>query len=117
MSMQMYRWELLDWETIERQVFKLQKRIYQASQRGDVKTVHKLQRLLMNSWAAKCLAVRRVTQDNRGKRTAGVDGVRNLAPSQRLNLARSMRLSSKALPVRRVWIPKPGRTEKRPLGI
>jgi RNA-directed DNA polymerase len=47
MNMRMYRWERLDWETIERQVFKLQKRIYQASQRGDVKTVHNLQRLLM----------------------------------------------------------------------
>jgi RNA-directed DNA polymerase len=47
MNMRMYRWEHLDWETIERQVFKLQKRIYQASQRGDVKTVHTLERLLM----------------------------------------------------------------------
>ena len=37
----------------ERQVFKLQKRIYRASRRGDVKTVHRLQRLLMKSWAAK----------------------------------------------------------------
>ena len=55
-------------------------RIYRASRRGDVKTVHRLQRLLMTSWAARCLAVRRVTQDNRGKKTAGVDGVKNLPP-------------------------------------
>ncbi|MEQ8971975.1 MAG: reverse transcriptase N-terminal domain-containing protein, partial [Coleofasciculus sp. C1-SOL-03] len=47
-----------------RRVFKLQKQIYRASQRGDIRTVHKLQKLLMKSWAAKCLAVRRVTQDN-----------------------------------------------------
>ncbi len=32
----------------------------------------------MRSWAARCLAVRKVTQDNRGKKTAGVDGVKNL---------------------------------------
>ena len=62
----MYKWKDLPWKKYERAVFKLQKRIYQASQRGDTQTVHKLQRLLLNSWSAKCLAVRRVTQDNRG---------------------------------------------------
>jgi RNA-directed DNA polymerase len=71
----------------------------------------------MSSRAATCLAVRRVTQDNQGKRTAGVDGVANLAPVERLDLAATLRPISKARPVRRVWIPKPGKTEKRPLGI
>ena len=61
-----YEWRTLPWRQLERRVFKLQKRIYQASQRGDVKTVRRLQRLMMNSWSAKCLAVRRVTQDNQG---------------------------------------------------
>lgn len=63
----MDRWETLPWRTIQRNVFKVQKRIYQAAQRGDVKTVRKFQRLLMNSRSAKLLAVRKVTQDNRGK--------------------------------------------------
>ncbi len=112
-----YEWKHLPWKRFEVQVFKLQKRIYRASRRGDVRTVHRLQRLLIKSWAARCLAVRRVTQDNRGKKTAGVDGVKNLAPQQRLDLARSLTLPAKALPVRRVWIPKPGKPEKRPLGI
>jgi RNA-directed DNA polymerase len=117
MSMQMYRYEQLPWETIERRVFKLQKRIYQASQRGDVKTVHQLQKLLMKSWSAKCLAVRRVTQDNQGKKTAGVDGVKSLNPKQRMILVRELKLIPNAKPVRRVWIPKPGTEEKRGLGI
>src|SRR2546426_11157281 len=117
MSITMYRWELLDWETIERQVFKLQKRIYQASQRGDVKAVHSLQKLLMKSWSAKCLAVRRVTQDNQGKKTAGIDGVKSLYPKQRMHLVNTLKLEPEARPVRRVWIPKPGTQEKRGLGI
>src|SRR2546428_9382198 len=79
----MYDWKDLPWRTIERNVFKLQKRIYQASQRGDQSMVHKLQRLLMTSWSAKCLAVRRVTQDNQGKKTAGVDGGKTPSPPQR----------------------------------
>jgi RNA-directed DNA polymerase len=83
----------------------------------DRKTVHRLQRLLINSWSARCLAVRRVTQDNQGKNTAGVDGVKRLTPSERLELAQTLKLSQTAQPVRRVWIPKPGKTEQRPLGI
>ncbi len=113
----MYGWNDLPWKQFERQVFKLQKRIYRASQRGDVKTVHKLQRLLLQSRASRYLAVRRVTQDNQGKKTAGVDGVKALPPCQRMELAESLTLNQKASPVRRVWIPKPGTTEKRGLGI
>jgi RNA-directed DNA polymerase len=113
----MYEWKTLPWRKLERQVFKLQKRIYQASQRGDVKIVHRLQQLLMKSWSAKCLAVRRVTQDNRGKRTAGVDGVKHLPPKQRLALVQRLRLTFKAQPTRRLWIPKPGKQQQRPLGI
>ena len=114
----MYEWNTLPWRTIERTVFKLQKRIYQASQRGNTDLVHKLQRLLIHSWSAKCLAVRRVTQDNQGKKTAGVDGVKSLSPQQRMHLVQKLRVDLKTRPVRRVWIPKPNNpTEKRGLGI
>jgi RNA-directed DNA polymerase len=112
-------WASIPWRKLERKVYRLQKRIYQASLRGDDKVVHSLQRLLMKSEAARTLAVRRVTQDNRGKRTAGVDGVKSVKPEQRLIMVK--RLSDhktiKPKPIRRVWIPKPGKTEKRPLGI
>jgi len=111
-------WKQLPWKSLEQQVFKLQKRIYRASRRGDVTTVHHLQRFLMRSWAARCLAVRKVTQDNRGKKTAGVDGVKSLVPNQRVDLARRLTPHLRTRPVRRVWIPKPGTTsEQRPLGI
>src|SRR5262245_54579648 len=63
-----YDWQDLPWSKIERKVHKLQRRIYQASQRGDTKKVHHLQRLLLHSWSARCLATRKVTQDNHGKK-------------------------------------------------
>ena len=110
-------WKTLPWRELERDVFKLQKRIFRASQRGDRKTVHRLQRLLMKSRAARCLAVRKVTQDNRGKRTAGVDGVKRLTPAQRLALAADLPIRPTGRAVRRVWIPKLGKPERRPLGI
>ncbi len=113
----MVEWHSIDWRKLERRVYKLQKRIYRASQRGDIKALRKLQKTLMKSWSARALAVRRVTQDNQGKKTAGVDGVKSLTPKQRLNLVDKLQLGTKARPTRRVWIPKPGTEEKRPLGI
>src|SRR2546421_8335340 len=95
----MYEWKDLPWRTIERNVFKLQKRIYQASQRGDQSMVRKLQRLLMTSWSAKCLAVRRVTQDNQGKKTAGGVRVKALSARQRPALVKN---PPAALPVKPV---------------
>jgi RNA-directed DNA polymerase len=113
----MYGWDTLRWKAIQRDVFKLQKRIYQASSRGDVNRVRRLQKLMLSSRSAKLFAVRRVTQDNQGKKTAGVDGVKSLTPKQRLTLAQNLKLEGQASPVRRVLIPKPGSEEKRPLGI
>ena len=112
-------WKTLRWKEYQRNVYRLQRRIYQATRRGDWKRVHKLQRLLLRSWSARCLAVRQVSQDNRGKRTAGVDGVKNLTPRQRLKLARELENLTdwRVAPIRRTYIPKPGTTEERGLGI
>ena len=112
-----YKWDEINWRKLERSVFKLQKRIYRASKNGDWKRVKRLQKLLLKSKSVKLLAVRRVTQINKGKKTAGIDGVKSLSPTQRLKLANRLNLSEESKPVRRVWIPKAGKTEKRPLGI
>jgi RNA-directed DNA polymerase len=111
----MREWRTIPWHKLERKVFKLQTRIFKASRRGDMKAVRRLEKTLMRSWSAKCLAVRRVSQDNQGKQTAGVDGIKSLTPDQRLELVNQLRLSRRAKPTRRVWIPKPGgEGEKRP---
>jgi RNA-directed DNA polymerase len=72
---------------------------------------------LLRSRSAKLLAVRRVTQDNQGKQTAGIDGITVVEPEDRCLLAEELSLDKPAQPLRRVWIPKPGTTEQRPLGI
>ena len=62
-----------------------------------------------------------MTQDDQGKKTAGIDGVKSVPPSGRLVMAEAIhpkqRAERKPMPLRRVWIPKPGKTEQRPLGI
>jgi RNA-directed DNA polymerase len=113
-------WTQTPWRKLEQHVYRLQKRIYKAQERGKREAVHSLQRLVMKSRAARTLAVRRVTQDNQGKKTAGVDGVKSVGPLGRLLLVDRLRhpRTIQAHPVRRVRIPKPGKPgESRPLGI
>src|SRR5256884_2227739 len=101
-------WAALPWRKLEQHLYRLQKRIFKASARGDLKTVHKLQKLLMKSRSARLLAVRRVTQDNQGKKTAGVDGVKSVPPKQRLDMVERLHPKHwkriKPQPVRRVYI-------------
>jgi RNA-directed DNA polymerase len=113
-------WRTSPWRDDQRNVYRLQKRIDQAARRGDWKRVRNLQRLLLRSWSARCLATRQVTQDNRGKRTPGVDGIASLTPEERLRLAHHLRCLSRWTvdPIRRSYIPKPNNpSEKRGLGI
>ncbi|MEB3145469.1 MAG: reverse transcriptase N-terminal domain-containing protein [Cylindrospermopsis raciborskii 1523720] len=86
-------WQEIPWKKLERHVFKLQKRIYKASQRGDVKTVHKLQKLLIKSWSARCIAVKGVFPQDQG--------AKSFSPEQKLVLARELSVIAKSLLVRK----------------
>src|SRR6266516_2800895 len=109
----------LPWNSLEQQVVRVQKQISQACQRGDKQAVHNLQQRLMESEAARLLAVRRVTEENQGKHTAGVDGVKSLTSQERLAMASIIHPNhwkhQPPMPVRRVWVPKPGTAEWCPL--
>jgi RNA-directed DNA polymerase len=111
-------WTSIDWRTVESTVRRLQERIYRATERGERRKARSLQQLLVRASSAKLLAIRRVTQENQGKHTAGIDGVVCDTPEARAALFRSgLSLKGyKPRPVRRVYIPKSdGR--RRPLGI
>ncbi|HKF38366.1 MAG TPA: group II intron reverse transcriptase/maturase, partial [Ktedonobacteraceae bacterium] len=115
-------WRELPWRKLEQYVYRVQKRIYRASQRGNRRQVEKRQKLLLKSEAARLVAVRRVTQDNQGKKTAGVDGVKSVPPKERLLMVKELHTRrwnnrKKPHPANRVWLPKPGKAEQRPLGI
>lgn len=77
----------------------------------------KKQRQLIDNPSAKYLAVRRVTQNNRGKNTGGVDGTRAYTPVQRMQMVQSLDIDGKADTVKRVFIPKSTPGEMRSLGI
>ena len=79
-------WKTLPWKKFRRLVFRLQRRIYQAVQAGDMARARNLQKLLLRSYAARMLAIRQVTQLNAGKKTAGIDGKTALTFKERFFL-------------------------------
>lgn len=109
-------WHDIDWKSCHITVRKLQVRIAKATKNKQWRRVKALQRMLTRSFAAKALAVKRVT-DNRGKYTAGIDGELWNTPKAKWEAIKRLRRTGyKPKPLRRVLIPKPN-GKKRPLGI
>ncbi len=114
-------WDAVDWRACEESVRRLRQRIFTASRAGDLARVRSLQKLMLCSRANALLSVRRVSERNAGRLTAGIDGEVALTSTAKANLVARMQRKIepfKALPVRRVYIPKKGSSAKRrPLGI
>jgi RNA-directed DNA polymerase len=113
-------WDSIDWDQAGENVRRLRQRIFTASRKGDLAAVRNLQKLMLRSLSNTLVSVRRVTEVNAGRGTAGIDGQVVLTSPGKSELVRFLQergSSRRARPVRRVFIPKPGTIKKRPLGI
>lgn len=109
-------WNLIDWSSIEQRVFRLQLRIFKAAKNQEFKKMYKLQKLLIDSYSGKFLAVKNVTYHQKGKQMAGVDSFFIETPKQKFDLANKISLNGKSCPIRRAVIVKPNGDQKS-LGI
>lgn len=110
-------WNDVDWHLVNKRIARYQRRIFKAAKNKEKNKVQILQKLLLHSLDARLLAVYRVTTPNKGKRTAGVDGKIYSTPQEKIKLLNKVRLDGESYPIRRTWIPKPGKEQKRPLSF
>ena len=108
-------WSQVNWVEVYKLIRNLQRRIFRARKLGQWKQLRRLQKLLIRSYANLLESVRRITQDNKGQGTPGVDKEVINTPEERVKLVNTW-VMPKAKPTRRVFIPK-SNGKKRPLGI
>jgi RNA-directed DNA polymerase len=102
-------WKNLPWKKFRRNLFRLQRRVFQAVQVGDKRKARSLQKLILKSQAARLLAIRQVTQLNAGKKTAGIDGKASLSFEERFALSDILKANTniwKHQGLREIPIPK-----------
>jgi hypothetical protein len=68
-------WNAINWRKVNRTVRNLRKRIFRATTERNYKKVRSLQKLMLRSYANILTTVRRVTQQNAGRNTPGIDKV------------------------------------------
>lgn len=110
-------WDKIEWSQSYTKIRRIQRRIYKASRLCEKKKVWFLQKQILTSPHAKLIAVQITTTLNKGRNTPGVDGYLPTSPKEKLKMAQTLEINGKSNTIKRGWIPKPGKKEKRPLGI
>ena len=83
------QWKDINWKIVTDSVNRLQVRITKAVNKEKWQLVKRLQYMLTNSFYAKMLAIRSVTQNKRTT-TAGINGIKWTSPKAKMNAAHNL---------------------------
>lgn len=112
------KYNKINWKKAEKHIHKIQLRITKAVKDLKHNLAKRLQHLLANSFYAKAVAVRKVSSQNKGKNTPGIDGItwtNNYDKAKAIDTLNNTKY--KAKPLKRIYIDKPGKSTKRKLSI
>nr|YP_010337476.1 putative reverse transcriptase/maturase [Dixoniella grisea]UNJ17061.1 putative reverse transcriptase/maturase [Dixoniella grisea] len=115
--MSKFAWETIIWKDVQMRVSRYQQRIYNASINNNRSKVRFLQKKLLSSLDAKLLAVFKVTTLNKGKKKIKIDDKNYQTSEQKMHLVNTLNLDGTTLRIKKIWLPKSGQLEKRPLDI
>ena len=113
-------WSSINWDSVGYNIFKIQKRIFEAEKNGNYRKVNSLCRLLVNDKRSLLYSIKVITKENKGRYTSGIDGMVIKRDCDRMALFYKLSEYKISLhnpkPVRRLYVMKKnGKT--RPLGI
>jgi RNA-directed DNA polymerase len=90
--MSLKKWNNVDWLLVEKRVFRYQRRIYEASKRGDTYAVKSLQRRILSSVDSKLLVVKQMVTEYKRKNLLYQLYVTS---EEKIKLASQLRINSK----------------------
>ena len=109
-------WKDVHWELVNKRLSRQQRRVYKASMQGNKKKVHALQRRIIDSLDAKLVAIRRITTENNGHNTSGLNRQTTISNYAKVKLTFKLKLGEKACAIRPIFIPKTSKNRILPLG-
>nr|YP_009184844.1 putative reverse transcriptase, intron maturase and HNH homing endonuclease [Jenufa perforata]ALO62920.1 putative reverse transcriptase, intron maturase and HNH homing endonuclease [Jenufa perforata] len=102
-------WNEIDWAKTQKNIRQIQYRIYKARLNGNFKKLHWLQNFLINNSGAKMLAIHQVTTLNKENKDKQII----TKPEKKIELAKQLSIDGCSQPIRKVWIPKPIKEERK----
>jgi RNA-directed DNA polymerase len=93
--MSLKKWNTVDWLLVEKRVFRYQRRIYEASKRGDDHTVKGLQKRILSSVDSKLFVVNRVTIRHRECKRQGLQNELYVTSEEKIKLVSTLRITKK----------------------
>ena len=101
-----FLWNNICFRELESNLYKIQKRIYKASQGGNNNSVIFLQEKIINYIGSKYIAVKKVTSENKRKRILDINNKIYLTSKEKIDLSWNIKIDGNVSNIKKINIPK-----------